>query len=194
MKNLYLVRHGETDCNVKEVYYGATDCPLNDRGREDARRLHGALKARRLDLVFTSPLSRATETAALLLADRPVPLSVDDRLRELNFGDWEGRSWRELQDDPHWQDWGADWQGTRPPAGESFLDLAARVSAFYDDLLSRPEEDILIVSHHMIMMALICRLFDLPPTKAWHFRFLPGTYSHLVYADDFPVLLGQNLK
>jgi broad specificity phosphatase PhoE len=101
---LYVIRHGETDWNKVQRYQGQTDIPLNDTGRAQAARngrvLRDVLGARAVALDFiSSPLVRASETMEIVrtnmgLSARPFP--TDDRLKEQNFGHWEGQIWGEL--------------------------------------------------------------------------------------------------
>ena len=99
---LYLVRHGETDWNAEGRLLSFTDQPLSDRGERQAATLAGDLSGVRWDRAFSSPWVRARRTAEAVLAARPdaPPLVVDDRLREMDFGPFEGWSETELQADP----------------------------------------------------------------------------------------------
>ena len=90
---LYLVRHGETELNVKKVYYGSTDCELTEKGKEQAVSLKTAFASVPLDLVLESPLKRAKTTVDLILGEKEVPRLEDGRLKELDFGGWEGKSY-----------------------------------------------------------------------------------------------------
>jgi 2,3-bisphosphoglycerate-dependent phosphoglycerate mutase len=85
---LYLVRHGQTDWNVEKRFQGQTDIPLNDTGREEARKLSDQLKGEVFDAIYSSDLKRATETASLITLCKP---KTDARLRERHFGHWEGK-------------------------------------------------------------------------------------------------------
>lgn len=88
---LYLVRHGETDWNLQRRIQGATDIPLNETGREQARRAGRLLAQRRWDAVIASPLSRAYDTASIIAAELGLPApTTDDRLVERRYGDAEG--------------------------------------------------------------------------------------------------------
>jgi uncharacterized phosphatase len=88
---LYLVRHGETDWNLQRRIQGATDIPLNDTGREQARRAGGLLSRRNWDAVVASPLSRAHETASIIASELGLPApTTDERLVERHYGDAEG--------------------------------------------------------------------------------------------------------
>lgn len=190
---LYLVRHGETELNVKKVYYGSTDCALTAKGEEQAASLCSVFESLALDVVLESPLQRAKDTASLLLGENKVPRIVDERLRELDFGAWEGHSWKELQGDALFEQWCVDWQSTRPPGGESFLDLAARVRSFYDMLRKRKEEQLLIVAHHAVLQQLMACLLNGDPAKCWYYAFSQGTFTFFEINDDFCVLKGHNL-
>jgi uncharacterized phosphatase len=88
---LYLVRHGETDWNLQRRIQGATDIPLNDTGREQARRAGRLLSRRNWDAVVASPLSRAHETASIIASELGLPApTTDERLVERHYGDAEG--------------------------------------------------------------------------------------------------------
>lgn len=190
---LYLVRHGETELNVKKVYYGFTDCDLTEKGKDQARALRRGFETMVLDVVLESPLIRAKDTATLLLGENPVPRVTDDRLKELNFGAWEGKSWQELQGDAVYEQWCVEWQTTCPPDGESFLDLASRVRGFYEDLLKRADENVLIVAHHAVLQQLMACLLEADPASCWHYAFSQGTYSLFEINGGFAVLKGHNL-
>ena len=149
---LYFVRHGETDWNVEGRLQGQTDTPLNDRGfvqAEEAGRRLRALVAEpgRLDYV-ASPLKRTRSTMEGLrrtLDLDPGAYRLDDRLKEISFGDWEGLTWREVRArDPA----GAaarerDKWGFVPPGGESYADLLERIAPVFEAMVS----DTVVVSH-----------------------------------------------
>ena len=190
---LYLVRHGETELNVKKVYYGSTDCGLTEKGKEQAVSLKTAFASVPLDLVLESPLKRAKTTVDLILGEKEVPRLEDGRLKELDFGGWEGKSYTELQGDPLYEQWCREWKTTCPPRGECFLDLAHRVRSFYGDLLKREEERVLIVAHHAVLQQLMACLLEAEPESCWHYAFEQGTYTVFEIRDGFAVLKGHNL-
>ena len=135
MLELWLVRHGVTDWNLAERIQGWSDPPLNAAGRAQAERLAPRLTGIAFDRVIASDLDRARTTAALALPGADVEL--DPRLRELNYGAFDGASWADLATGEHAAaaaHWRADRRGRRIPGGESFDDLAARVAAFRADL------------------------------------------------------------
>ena len=93
---LYMMRHGETSWNKIRRIQGQSDIDLNEAGREAARLTSKALKDFRFDAAYTSPLSRARETGEIVLAGRDIPLIEDERLKEANFGPYEGADLNEL--------------------------------------------------------------------------------------------------
>lgn len=171
---LYFVRHGETDWNAEGRYEGARDIPLNDRGRGQAARngtlLHELLARdgrRPTDFSwYVSPLGRTRETMDLIRARQAAPLPeliVDPRLVEISFGIHEGRLHRELvadmavageRDASFWQ--------FRPPEGESYSDVAARIREF-GAALPGPA---IIVSHGGILRVLRHLIEGFPHERA----------------------------
>ena len=96
LTRLYLIRHGQTDWNVRAALQGRTDIALNDTGRAQAREARALLQGVRFDAVYSSPLSRAVETAALVSGWERGAIQTDERLTEIAFGPWEGRESRGL--------------------------------------------------------------------------------------------------
>ncbi|HEV7639547.1 MAG TPA: histidine phosphatase family protein [Gaiellaceae bacterium] len=148
MTVILLARHGETDWNSERRWQGHEDQPLNDVGREQARALADTLANRGVDVVFSSDLSRAHETA-LIVADRlGLPVEVDPGLREVDVGSWSGRAHNEIEGiDPEgfrrWQEGLKGWSG-----GESYEEMGERVVAAVLRLGARhPGQTLLLVTH-----------------------------------------------
>ena len=118
---LYLIRHGETEQNRSGVLMGSTDTPLNDQGRLQAASLRERINALEVDTIFSSPLSRAVETATLVFGEE-VPIITDSSLQEFHFGEWEGMHFSEIakQYPEVWKMWLTDWEQTHIPGGEAF--------------------------------------------------------------------------
>jgi broad specificity phosphatase PhoE len=146
VSTLLLVRHGETDWNRDGRWQGHSDTHLNDLGRKQAARLAAELDG--VDVVYSSDLARARETAEILAARLELPVQVDPRLRERSFGTWEGKTGPEIEADfagAH-----ARWLAGGPGAddAEPFDDFAARVQAFLGEVVERhPDETVLVVAH-----------------------------------------------
>ena len=162
---LYLMRHGETDWNAEHRLQGQRDIPLNDRGRSQAHsngeRLASILPDRTALSWVASPMGRTRETMEITrraLGLDPTDYETDRRLIEITFGDWEGHTLEELwMDDPVLvKSRKKDKWNFRPPAGESYADLATRTVPALADV----EGDTLIVSHGGVMRTLIRSLTD----------------------------------
>jgi probable phosphoglycerate mutase len=143
---LWLARHGATDWSDAGRLCGWADVPLNAAGRRQARALRARLAGRRFASVLASDLSRAAETAAIAIGGA-VP---DPRLRELHFGELEGRTWAEL--DPGARAGLLAFEGFRAPGGESVEDLRRRVLAVVHAL---PPGEHLLVTHGGVIRLLL---------------------------------------
>ena len=135
MTTLLLVRHGETDWNRDGRWQGGSDTQLNDLGREQARALADELDGN-IDVVYSSDLARARETADIVAAKLGLEVRVDPRLRERSFGSWEGLTTLEIEErfaDSH-RRWQAG-EGAGADDAEAFEDFSARVNDFLADLL-----------------------------------------------------------
>jgi probable phosphoglycerate mutase len=145
---ILLARHGETDWNSERRWQGHADRPLNEVGREQARELAETLTDRAIDVVYSSDLVRAHETALIVGQRLGLPVGVDAGLREVDVGDWSGRVHSEIEGlDPdgyqRWREGGKGWAG-----GESYEEMGERVVAAVLGLAARhPGETVLIVTH-----------------------------------------------
>ena len=148
MTKLLLVRHGETDWNRDGRWQGGSDTRLNDLGREQSRALAEQLDGE-IDVLYSSDLARARETAEIVAARLGLEVRLDPRLRERGFGSWEGLTTIEIEErfaDAH-RRWLAG-EGAGADDAEAFEDFSARVEDFLSDVLRlHPGEDVLVISH-----------------------------------------------
>lgn len=157
---LFLVRHGETDWNREGRLQGGQDIPLNALGRMQAEEAGSRLRAltpdfARLDYV-SSPMERARDTMTILRRELGLPpddFRIDERLRELTFGAWEGFTWREIRKSERElaQARERDKWGFVPPGGESYRMLAERVRP----VLAALAPDTVLVSHGGVARAVL---------------------------------------
>ena len=135
MLTLILTRHGQATAG-EVMLGGQLDVPLTPEGRTQAQALARRLSGVRIDRIVSSPMLRALETAQAIATGRPVEL--DERLRELDYGRWEGLTYAEIDDrDPELRArWEHDPAATHSPGGESGDDVAARALSFLVDLLA----------------------------------------------------------
>jgi len=143
---LVLVRHGETDWNRERRFQGLADTPLNAAGQGQARELAAVLRSERLGVVYTSPLRRAKETAAVVAAELGLDAHELEELREIDVGDWQGLTIEDVRKRyPEQLDaaWRSGW-----PNGETHDELSERVLPVLLDLDRRHSgERVLGVTH-----------------------------------------------
>jgi probable phosphoglycerate mutase len=168
---IYFIRHGETDWNAEGRLQGQKDIPLNDLGRVQAHEaglLLRDLNAAPEDLDWwVSPMARTRETAERMrqaIGLHPPYYKIDERLKELTFGRWEGKTWKDVRkDDPVGaRTREADKWRAVPPEGESYAMLLERVKGFLPTL----RRDSVLVSHGGVARVLMVMLGGVQPAKA----------------------------
>lgn len=167
LRRLVMWRHGETDYNATGRMQGHLDSVLTDVGRNQARFAVPALARFSPDIVVTSDLRRAMDTATTFTDQVGVPLRVDKRLRETNLGLWQGKTSAEV--DEQWPGARQVWQTDptwAPPGGESRPEVANRAAEVVSDLDESSEETAVLCSHGGLIAALSGHLLELPIT-AW---------------------------
>lgn len=153
---LYLIRHEEPE--QRGVFLGRGDPPLSARGREAAAKLRGISAA----AVYSSPLRRAIETARA----SELPLIVMPELTEMDFGEWEGRTWQDIE--RGWPELAArklaNWLGAPAPGGETWAALAARVDRALERILGGPLPAA-VVAHLAVNAAIAAKLIGIDPKE-----------------------------
>lgn len=175
---LYIVRHGETGWNRISRVQGHTDVPLNDHGRRLAEETAEGMRDIPLDLGLTSPLSRAKETAEIILRGRNIPLLEDDRLMEIGFGSYEGLIHGGEDRDPRsplFDLFFTDTYRYVPPEGAETLEqLYERTGDFLREMCQRKDLDgknILVSTHGAAMTAMLNRIKN----RMYTGNFWPGS-------------------
>lgn len=180
MSKIYLIRHGQTDWNLAGRIQGCRDIPLNETGRGQAALLRKGMKERRVELVLSSPLSRARETARVIAESQDVPLLFWKELEEIRYGIWEGMTIGEIQQQypEEYRNWWGEEGNVRPSGGESrseaFRRGAEAVRRIRELVISHKIRGLAVVSHG----ATICCMLP---------AFLEG---HGPFAEDFSVRNG----
>ena len=152
MTIVVLVRHGETEGNVQQLWHGAMDAPLTRRGRlqvtATAAYVADCHRVQPIDQFYVSPLPRARSTAQAVAQAIGLEPQVEDDLREFDLGDWEGRSFRDLKEtEDLWGRWTAD-PDFAPPNGESPRSFSLRAQSIVRSLADRhPGQTLLVVTH-----------------------------------------------
>jgi broad specificity phosphatase PhoE len=182
---IVLVRHGETEWSLSGQHTGSTDIPLTEPGREHAGHLGERLGAYEFTRVLTSPLSRALETARL--AGMPEPIEVREELREWDYGEYEGRTTKEIRAErPDWLLWRDGC-----PGGEQAADVGRRVDRLIAELRGA-EGDVAVFAHGHVLRVLAARWIQLAPEEGAHLGLETGTLSVLGREREVPVVWTWN--
>ncbi|ERJ57171.1 histidine phosphatase family protein [Sphingobacterium paucimobilis] len=152
MVTICLLRHGETAYNADgNRYCGRTDIELTPKGISQAKRMTELLEDYVFDAVFSSPLKRAKDTAMIASGFRE-DIIIDDRLIEVDFGEWEGRRSEEFQvdDAESWNNWLGDPENNKAGStGETAYEVVQRLDSFYKELMDKyAGKTVLIVGHN----------------------------------------------
>ncbi len=190
--DIYLIRHTQTDTR-KGLCYGQSDVKLATTFFDDVREILKKLnlplfEGGRGDLLFSSPLSRCSRLAALICDD----VILDNRLLEVNFGDWENMPFAEIESEKlhHWTQ---NFVTLAPPNGESFSELCQRVERFWHDLIQHENERVFIVTHAGVIRALLAVILQLPLANAFQFRVDCGSVHKLRHENNYTYIEFLNL-
>ncbi|SDD60552.1 histidine phosphatase family protein [Sporomusa acidovorans] len=170
-----LVRHGETTWNKEGRYQGQIDTPLTPFGRQQGQLAAAALKDVPIDACYASPLSRAVDTAMMCVAAHGLPVNTDNRLLEINHGEWEGllsdevgKTYPELL-----VQWKTTVVGvTMPgPGGEDITAVRDRAMAAFRELAAKHQgQTVLVVAHDAVNKAVLCDILDIDLTHFWQIK------------------------
>ncbi|QIN81502.1 histidine phosphatase family protein [Rubrobacter tropicus] len=161
---LLLARHGRTEWHRDNRYVSRTDIGIDETGREQARTLARRAKQESPSLVLSSPLKRALLTAGPAAEACGLKPETDDRLRELDFGEWEGKTFDEIRsEDPERAERFLESAEHGFPGGEPLEDGANRILAVFEDLrLSRAGATVLVVAHNTLLRLGLCAALGVP--------------------------------
>ena len=169
---LYIMRHGKTDWNKRHKLQGRTNIPLNFEGKEMAKKAHDEYKDIHFDVCYSSPLSRAVETAHIVLDGRNIPIITDDRLVEMSFGEYEG-----VENSFNTPDLPINVMFKSPEkyvssigGAETFEELYNRTGSFLKEVvepLLKEGKDVLIVGHGMMNTSIIAQIRNIPLKDFW---------------------------
>ena len=161
---IYLLRHGEIADATDRRYIGQTDCALSESGRAQAIFWKKWFHGKTITSIYCSDLVRSSETAEIILADRPLEIRIDPLLREINLGDWDGRPMQDIRTEfpVEWKQRGECIDTFRPPKGESFTDLYRRVVPVFEQIADIASPPVLIVGHAGVNRVILCRVLGMP--------------------------------
>lgn len=199
VKNIYVVRHGETDWNKAHRFQGRTDIKLNETGRDQAIRLRPLLQELQIESAYSSPLIRAYETAELAASELKLSIQKDDRLKETNIGDAEGLTMDELLlkfgDDSilKWRSYEERLLDFHFPNGESKREMMYRVRQVFLDIAQNSNRNSVVVFAHGMVMRAMTYIWG--EGKGWDLNYFNnGCVHHYSWSDANPEMLVHKAK
>ncbi len=170
MTSIYLVRHGQTAWNKEEIFRGRTDIPLDEMGLKQAEMAGQYFKGMRIDGIYSSPLSRALQTAQQIARFHRMEVQPLDGLMDMSFGNWEGHAHQEIKEiDPEtYRRWREEPHLARLPGGETLDHVRHRAMASLEEVIKRhPAETLVLVSHRVVNKVLLCGILGIENSHFW---------------------------
>ena len=194
MGKLILIRHGQTDMNKDQLYYGRLDVPINETGKEQAENTRKNLVELEIDYdkIYSSPMKRAYETAEIVNY-KNLEIEKDDDLREMDFGIFEGLSYKEIikKYPEEMEKLKKDWKTYSYVTGENPFMLQKRALKFLEKIDKNKNN--MVVTHWGIICTLLSFLFSSELEGYWKYQVKNGGIVIIEFADGYPVLCGFNV-
>jgi probable phosphoglycerate mutase len=180
MLTIYLTRHGETQWNTENRLQGWKNSPLTEKGIRNAKLLGNRLSEIEFNAIYTSPSERAIQTAEYIRSERNIPVLTDENLKEISYGEWEGKTKEELRKNykkEFFNYWNAPHQyDHQPHKGEGLTDFKHRVENVFKRILAEnPSGNILIVTHAATLKVILSYTMNIPIEKMWSPPFIHNT-------------------
>jgi broad specificity phosphatase PhoE len=183
---IVLVRHGECEGNIKGMFRGRTDFPLNKRGLVQAQDLARELKFFSVKYIYSSPLIRARQTAEAIGEQCGVEIKVEEGFNNIELGSWEGRFKKEIAElyPKEWELWVNNPEKLNVKGMETLYDVQKRTKACLDSLVSQHNGKVLVVvSHRAVLKPLIAACLNIASPYFWKIHLDTASYSLLSYKD-----------
>lgn len=180
--DIFLIRHTSVDV-PKGICYGKSDVKLNHTASDEIENTVQRL-AGHCDILTAKIWSSPAERCVKLTQNIRENFETEERLWEMNFGDWEMKSWADIKrsnSDP----WMSDFVNISTPNGESFKELSTRANAFLDEIITQDLEQVILVNHSATIRTIICRALDLDLKNAFRMEIDYGSISKITYENGF---------
>jgi broad specificity phosphatase PhoE len=194
MTKLILARHGETAWNVGKIYRGRTDVNLDEVGIKQAELLGKYLSNWGLEAIYSSPLKRALDTANIIARYQKIGVHIAKGLIDFDYGKWQSLPEQEakrLYPALH-NAWHNNPHKVRMPSGESLEDVRKRAIEVVDEVLSKYQGNVVLVSHRVVNKVLICSLLGLDNSHFWNIHQDVCGITIFNYADRRFILTRHN--
>lgn len=195
---IILIRHGECEGNIKGMFRGRSDFPLNERGLAQARDLARELKSFPIQHIFTSPLLRARQTAEIIACEHGLEIKIEEGLNNIELGRWEGRLMQEIARlyPQEWGLWLNNPEQLKLKDMETLYEVQIRAKHCLDRLVEQYSGEVLtLVSHRAVLKPLVAACINIASPYFWKIHFDTASYSiltHRVVRGYCLVQLNQN--
>ena len=180
----FLVRHAAHELVDRVLCGRMPGVSLGDEGKAQARRVATRLSRERIAAVHTSPLERARETAAPIAERLGLTPEIQEAISEIDVGEWAGRDFASLREDPRWASWNNARGVTRPPGGETMLAVQARMVGHIERVrAARHDQAVVLVSHSDVIKAALLYFLGMPIDGYRLLDISPASISTLVIGD-----------
>lgn len=194
MTQIILVRHGETEWNVKEVFRGRIDIELNETGMRQAELLAQHLSNIKIDAIYSGPLRRALTTAEKIAGYHKLDVVTTPGLIDFNFGEWQGLPRQAVRD--RYKKLYAQWLNqpnrVKMPAGESLDEVRKRAMGVVDGVIAKYKGSVVLVSHRVVNKVLICALLGLDNSHFWNIEQATCGLTIFTYENERFILTRHN--
>jgi alpha-ribazole phosphatase len=192
-----MVRHGRTAWHAEGRYAGTADVPLDELGLEQARRVADNFNDSRIDVVYSSPLSRCLELAEMVARPHGLEVVIDERLREIDLGRWDGQMLEDIikQDGEILRQWTRDPDSVTIPDGETLASVQERSMSWYDEACARDSDGIILASSHGgPIRAVLAKVIGLPLSNIFRLTVDLASISVLNHMGKFSNMESMNLR
>lgn len=178
---IYLIRHGETEWNKEEIFRGRRDIPLNENGKKQAEETGNYLKERKIETIFTSPLTRSKQTAEIIGEQIGASIITIGELTDMDFGIWEGLSLTEVMErfPEEYKIWKSTPMSWKIQGAETLRDVRKRVSKVLRNLPIKTNTA--IVTHRVICKIITLFFLKISNAYFWNIKFDPASVSIFEY-------------
>ena len=163
-KEILLIRHTTPEVE-KGICYGQLDLDVTANFKQEASDIAQSISGFNPDAVFSSPLQRCRKLANHLFPN--ISIDIDERIMEMNFGQWEGQKWEGIERFTMEQ-WSNDFLNQSPPDGEKFSELLARTNDFFEYLENSDKKYLAVVTHSGVIRSALHKYLAIPPNKIFN--------------------------
>ncbi|MBI5119189.1 histidine phosphatase family protein [Candidatus Poribacteria bacterium] len=182
-----LIRHGQTDWNKEKIFRGRADVPLNERGRAEARALSLHLEHVGATACYSSPLSRAVETAEIVAAPHSLSVKLEEGLTDMDYGKWQGLPDADAASrfPEMYHQWHETPHRVKFPNGESLAMVKKRVMNSLSLIVSsHPETTVFVTAHRVVCKVVMCVSLGLPSSAFWRIRQDNCAFNVIEFSED----------